>query len=187
MRKNNELTPRDLKDVCNPNQFKFETTKELEETTNLIFGQSRAIKALNFGLDMDIKGYNIYIEGTTGIGKTVYTKRTLDARASKVKPPYDWCYIYNFDNPNEPIAVSFPAGQGKIFQNTMETFVKDIRRDIKKTFNNEDFEKEKKNIKQEYETKREQLLNQLNKRTMVQGYMVQATANRCIYDASIRW
>ena len=177
MRKNNELSPKDLKDVCNPNQFKFETTKELEETTNLIFGQSRAIKALNFGLDIDIKGYNIYVEGTTGIGKTVYTKKTLDAKAAKVKAPSDWCYIYNFDNPNEPIAVSFPAGQGKVFQNTMETFVKDIRRDIKKTFNNEDFEKEKKAIKQEYDAKRENLLEQLNKRTMVQGYKVQATAN----------
>ncbi|MBR2289801.1 MAG: AAA family ATPase [Clostridia bacterium] len=177
MRKNNELTPRDLKDVCNPNQFKFETTKELEETTNLIFGQARAMKALNFGLDMDIHGYNIYVEGTSGIGKTVHTKRTLDARAAKDKVPQDWCYIYNFDNPNVPLAVSFPAGQGKLFQKTMETFVKDIRRDIKKTFNNEDFEKEKKAIKQEYDAKREELLEQLNKRTMVQGYKVQATAN----------
>ena len=177
MRKNNELAPKDLKDICNPNQFKFETTKELEETTNLVFGQARAIKALNFGLDIDIHGYNIYVEGTTGIGKTVYTKRALDARAAKDKAPADWCYIYNFDNPNEPLAISFPAGQGKVFQKTMETFVKDIRRDIKKTFNNDDFEKEKKAIKQEYEKKREDLLEQLNKRTMVQGYKVQTTSN----------
>ena len=179
MRKNNELAPKDLKDICNPNQFKFETTKELEEaqTTSLIFGQARAIKALNFGLDMDIHGYNIYVEGTTGIGKTVYTKRALEARSVKDKVPSDWCYIYNFDNPNEPLAISFPAGQGKVFQTTMENFVKDIRRDIKKTFNNDDFEKEKKAIKQEYDAKREELLEQLNKRTMVQGYKVQATAN----------
>ena len=177
MRKSNELAPKDLKDVCNPSQFKFETTKEIDDTTNLIFGQARAIKALNFGLDIDIHGYNIYVEGTTGIGKTVYTKKTLVARASKEKAPSDWCYIYNFDNPNEPLAISFPAGQGKVFQNTMETFVKDIRRDIKKTFNNEDFEKEKKAIKLEYDAKREALLEQLNKRTLVQGYQVQATAN----------
>ena len=187
MRKNNELAPKDLRDICNPNQFKFETTKELDESTNLVFGQARAIKALNFGLDIDIHGYNIYVEGTPGIGKTVYTKRALDARSAKDKVPSDWCYIYNFDNPNEPLAVSFPAGQGKVFKKTMETFVKDIRRDIKKTFNNEDFEKEKKAIKQEYDAKREELLEQLNKRTMVQGYKVQATSNRCLYDACFRW
>lgn len=178
MRKNNELTPKDLKDVCNPNQFKFETTKELEANSNtLIYGQERAIKALKFGLDIDINGYNLYLEGTTGVGKTIYTKRAVEERALKEKTPNDWCYIYNFENPNEPVAVSFPAGQGKIFQNTMESFVKDIRKDIKKTFNNEDFEKEKKAIKQEYDAKRENLLEQLNKRTMVQGYKVQATAN----------
>ena len=179
MRKNNELLPKDLKDICNPNQFKFETTKELTapSSNNLIYGQERAMKAFKFGLDINIDGYNLYLEGTTGVGKTIYTKRSLKERASKEKTPCDWCYIYNFDNPNEPIAVSFPASQGKVFQSTMEAFVKDIRRDIKKTFNNEDFEKEKKSIKQEYESKREALLEQLNKRTMVQGYKVQATAN----------
>ena len=110
-------------------------------------------------------------------GKTVYARKTLLAKAAKEKVPNDWCYIYNFENPNEPIAVNFPAGQGKVFQNTMESFVKDIRRDIKKTFNNDDFEKEKKSIKQEYDAKREQLLEQLNKRTMVQGFQVKSTAN----------
>ncbi len=177
MRKRNELAPKDLKDICNPNQFKFETTKELVDTNDLVYGQERGVKALNFGLDIDINGYNIYLEGTNGVGKTVYARKTLTAKAAKEKVPNDWCYIYNFENPNEPIAVSFPAGQGKIFQNTMETFVKDIRRDIKKTFNNDDFEKEKKAIKQEYDAKREQLLEQLNKRTMVQGFQVKSTAN----------
>ena len=177
MRKRNELAPKDLKDICNPNQFKFETTKELVDTNNLVYGQERGVKALNFGLDIDIKGYNIYIEGTNGVGKTVYAKKTLSAKAAKEKVPNDWCYIYNFENPNEPVAVSFPAGQGKIFQSTMESFVKDIRRDIKKTFNNDDFEKEKKAIKQEYDAKREKLLEQLNKRTMVQGFQVKSTAN----------
>jgi len=59
----------------------------------------------------------------------------------------------------------------------MEMFVKDIRKDIKKTFNNDDFEKEKKVIKQEYDNKRERLLEQLNKRTVVQGFEVKSTAN----------
>ncbi len=177
MKKKSELSAKDLKDVCNPNQFKFETTKEINDSNNLVYGQERGIKALEFGLDVKISGYNLYLEGTTGVGKTVYTRKALTARALKEKTPNDWCYIYNFENPNEPIAVSFPAGQGKVFQNTMEMFVKDIRKDIKKTFNNDDFEKEKKVIKQEYDQKREKLLEQLNKRTLVQGFQVKSTAN----------
>ncbi len=177
MRKRNELTPKDLKDICNPNLFKFETTKEVVDTNDLIYGQERGIKALEFGADIDIKGYNLYLEGPSGVGKTMYTKRFLDKKAEKGKVPNDWVYIYNFENPNEPIAVSFPAGQGKVFQSTMENFVKDVRKDIKKTFNNDDFEKEKQIIKQEFEEKRENLLEKLNQKTMIQGFQVKSTEN----------
>ena len=177
MKKRNELTPKDLKDICNPNLFKFETTKELVDTSDLIYGQERGIKALEFGTDIDIKGYNLYLEGPAGVGKTMYTKKFLEKKAEKGKVPNDWVYIYNFENPNEPIAVSFPAGQGKVFAQTMENFVKDVRRDIKKTFNNDDFEKEKQIIKQEFEEKRENLLVKLNQKTMIQGFQVQSTDN----------
>ena len=142
MRKRNELTPKDLKDVCNPNLFKFETTKELVDTNDLIYGQERGIKALEFGTEIDIKGYNLYLEGPSGVGKTMYTKKFLTKKAEKEKVPNDWVYIYNFENPNEPVAVSFPAGQGKVFKSTMESFVKDVRKDLRKTINNDDFEKE---------------------------------------------
>lgn len=177
MRKRNELTAKDLKDVCNPNLFKFETTKELVDTSDLVYGQERGIKALEFGTDIDIKGYNLYLEGPSGVGKTMYTKKFLEKKAEKEKVPNDWVYIYNFENPNEPVAVSFPAGQGKVFQDTMEGFVKDVRRDIKKTFNNDDFEKEKQLIKQEFEEKRETLLAKLNQKTMIQGFQVRSTDN----------
>ena len=177
MRKKNELMPKQLKDICNPNLFKFETTKELVDTTDLIYGQERGIKALEFGTDIDIKGYNLYLEGPSGVGKTMYTKKFLQKKAEKGKVPDDWVYIYNFENPNEPVAVSFLAGQGKVFSQVMETFVKDIRKDLKKTFNNDDFEKEKQIIKQEYEEKREKLLEKLNQKTMIQGFQVRSTEN----------
>jgi len=177
MRRSNELLPKDLKEICNPSSFKFETTKELVDTTDLIYGQERGLKALEFGADISMKGYNMYLEGPTGVGKTMYSKKFLKEKAEEGKIPNDWAYIYNFDNPNNPVAVSFPAGQGKVFKETMEDFVKDVRRDIKKTFNNDDFEKEKSVIKQEFEVKREALLEKLNKRTMVQGFQVKSTAN----------
>lgn len=177
MRKINELSYKDLKDVCNPNMFKFEKIKEVADTTNLVYGQDRGIKALEFGVNVDLKGYNLYLEGPTGVGKTMYTKKFLQTRALKEKIPNDWCYIYNFDDPNEPIAVSLPAGQGKIFQETMDSFIRNIRRDIKKTFNNDEFEKEKKVIKQEFETKKEAILAKLNDKTLKQGFQVKSAQN----------
>ena len=174
-----ELSYKNLKSVCNPNLFKFETTETLEPISAGI-GQDRGIKALEFGLNVDINGYNLYIEGQSGVGKTMYTKNYLDTISKKKKVPQDWCYIYNFDNPNEPIAVPMAAGQGKEFRDAMDRFIKDIKKDIKQTFNNEDFEKEKALIKQEYETKRAVLMTKLNETSSKYGFQVKS-ANNGIY------
>ncbi len=176
MKKKNELSYKDLKMTCNANIFDFETTEELEPIQSGI-GQDRGIKALEFGLQVNVKGYNLYLEGPSGVGKTMYTKNYLDKIASKQRPPHDWCYIYNFDNPNEPIAVDLPAGQGKEFKEAMEGFIKEIKKDIKKTFNNDDFEKEKALIKQEFETKRSTLLEQLNKEASKYDFQVKTAQN----------
>ena len=174
--KKNELSYKDLRVVCNPNIFHFETTESLEPITTGI-GQDRGIKALEFGIHVTVKGYNLYLEGPSGVGKTMYTKNYLDTISKKKKVPNDWCYIYNFERPNEPIAVALPAGQGKEFKEAMDSFIKDIKNDIKNTFNNEDFEKEKSLIKQEFEDKRTSLMEKLNKDAMKQGFYVKSAQN----------
>lgn len=174
-----ELLYRSLKSTCNPNLFKFDTTESLEPIQGGI-GQDRGIKALEFGLNVDINGYNLYVEGPSGVGKTMYTKHFLDSISKKKKVPQDWCYVYNFDNPNEPVAIPLSAGQGKEFKEAMDKFVKDITRDIRDTFNNEDFEKEKALIKQEYDLKRSALMEKLNQTSAQYGFQVKS-ANNGIY------
>ena len=176
MKNKNELNYKELKMTCNPNVFNFETTGDLDTIEEGI-GQERGIKALEFGLQVDVKGYNLYLEGPSGVGKTLYTKNYLNKIASKKKVPSDWCYIYNFDNPNEPIAVELPAGQGKEFKEAMEGFIKEIRKDIRNTFNNDDFEKEKALIKQEFEQKRTALLEKLNQDASKHNFQVKTAQN----------
>ena len=174
--KNTELSYRSLKKYCNPEKLPFETTEELEPISTGI-GQERGIKALEFGLNVDVRGYNLYLEGPSGVGKTMYTKKYLDTISKKKKTPSDWCYIYNFSNPNEPIAVSLPAGHGKEFKDTMDQFIKDIKNDINSTFSNEDFEKEKNSIRQQFEQKRTNLLEKLNKESAKYGFEVKTAQN----------
>ncbi len=174
MKNNMKLNYKDLKVVCNPNNFKFDTTEDLEPI-NTGIGQDRGIKALEFGLNVDVKGYNLYLEGPSGVGKTMYTKNYLNTISKKKKVPNDWCYIYNFENPNEPIAVSLPAGGGKEFEDVMNRFINDIKVDIKTTFNNEEFEKERTLIKQEYEEKRNNLMEKLNQKSSKYGFQVKSS------------
>ena len=91
MRKTNEVSYRDLKYKCNPEIFKFETTEELRTNYRGV-GQERGIKSLEFGLRVDTNGYNLYLEGPTGSGKTTYTKTYLDKLSISKKTPSDWTY-----------------------------------------------------------------------------------------------
>ncbi|MBR3001953.1 MAG: AAA family ATPase [Clostridia bacterium] len=176
MKTKNELSYKDLKITCNPDIFQFETTEELEPIRTGI-GQDRGIQALEFGIQIDVKGYNLYLEGPGGVGKTMYTKNYLNQVAAKKKVPNDWCYIYNFDNPNEPISVSLPAGQGKEFKESMDGFIKEIKKDIKKTFNADDFEKEKALIKKEFEEQRSILMENLNQKAAEYNFQVKSAQN----------
>ena len=176
MKRKNELSYKDLKVTCDPKLLNFNTTDDLEPISTGI-GQEHGIKALEFGLNVDINGYNLYVEGPYGVGKTAYVKNYLSVISKKKKVPSDWCYLYNFDNPNEPVAVSLPAGQGKEFKEIMNSFINEIKIDIKNTFSNEDFEREKNLIKQEYETKRNLLMEKLNKKSAEYGFTVKSSQN----------
>ena len=174
--KKNELSYKELKNVCDPNMFNFETTADITDN-DLVYGQERGIKALEFGLSINSKGYNLYLEGPAGVGKTMYTRRYVQELAAKQKAPDDWCYIYNFDDANEPIAVSLPAGTGKEFKEAMDSFIVDIRRYLHKTFSNEDFEKEKSLIRKGFDEKKEKLLANLNKQCLKFGFQVKSAQN----------
>ncbi len=89
--------------------------------TSPILGQERALEALNFGIKVHATGYNIFCTGPKGVGRTVLTLQALKEYAATQKTPDDWCFVHNFETPHQPIAINFPAGQGK-------TFVKDVKK-----------------------------------------------------------
>ena len=169
--KTKELSYTQLRKECDPTMFKFKTTKELE-AFNGVIGQSRGIKALEFGVEIDIKGYNIYMEGPTGIGKTIYAKNFLSKLAKSKPIPDDWCYVYNFNNNNEPQAISLPAGMGKEFAKDMDAFIETVKYEITSAFSNRDFEKEKEAIEKEVEEKKIKLIEKLNKDAAKQGFEI---------------
>lgn len=168
-----------LRKECDPESFKFNDTSELEALEDII-GQERASKALQFGLKIKTRGYNIFMCGSTGTGKTSYAQNYLKKIAHKAKTPDDWCYVYNFSNTNQPSALNLPAGLGKIFQEDMEDFIKVLQLEISRAFDSEDYEREKTSIAKEYQSRRNELLENLNEDAEKQGFKVKTT-NAGIY------
>ncbi|HEX9061843.1 MAG TPA: ATP-binding protein [Clostridia bacterium] len=170
-----ELKYDSLKREINPDCLSFNDTSELEPLEGII-GQERAVRALDFGLKIKTRGYNIYISGMTGTGKTSYAKKHIEKIAAKGIVSCDWCYVYNFDKPNRPMAISLPAGMGKLFQKDMENFVKILKPEITKSFDSEEYEKEKANILKQYQVTRDELLDQLNDDAKKHGFKVKTTS-----------
>lgn len=171
MSKPKELLYQELENKCNIDSFPFKDTSKLGVYDGII-GQERAAKAMKFGLQMKMRGYNIYMSGPTGTGKTSFAKQLVKEVAASQSVPDDWCYIYNFNKPNQPMAIKLPAGTGKKFQNDMEEFVKTIKQEIANAFDNEQYEKEKSEILEEYESIKDELLSKLSEDAEAHGFKV---------------
>lgn len=140
--------------------MKFKTTAELNSLEGIL-GQERAICAMEFGLKINDPGYNIYISGESGTGRTSYALNILKEYAKNKKNHKDWCYVYNFENHLEPIALSFEKGTGRVFKKDMEKLIENLLDEFKKAFDGEEYEKRKNQILDDFEIKKEHLIQKM--------------------------
>ncbi len=171
MKKFNELKPEQLKPHWDPDILPFETTEEIEPVCDII-GQERAVRAMEFGIKIKKKGYNLYISGVSGTGKTSYAKEYINKIAKDEKTPDDWCYLYNFDNPSNPIAVNLPAGKGKQFQQDIHQLISELKIEIPKAFRGQDYENEKTLMIKKLQDERSKIFNKFSEYAREQGFQV---------------
>lgn len=161
-----------LRRDCDPNQFKFEHTGELNPLGGIV-GQERALIAIDFGVKMKNNGYNIYVLGPGGAGRTSTVKELIDKQARKMPTPDDWCYVFNFNNPDEPNAISLPAGKGKVLKRKMEKFIRELRVAIPNALNSEDYQQEKNKIVQNFQKMQNDALLEQDKKAREAGFALQ--------------
>jgi len=137
-----KLKVKDISKACNPSIFKFTSTADIKPLKGII-GQDRAARSLGFALDIENEGYNIYLAGYFGTGKTTLAREMLEEKARKNKVPSDWCYVNNFKNTEYPHALKLPAGLGKEFKNDVEANMDTVIKHIVKAFEGEEFEFQK--------------------------------------------
>jgi len=162
MRKVQELKASQVYRVCDLSSRNVSSTDDLRPCEDFI-GQRRAVDAITFGLGMEYGEYNIYLAGPTGVGKST-TIETILARVAKDRAtPGDWCYVYNFQDPNEPKAIELPTGRGKLFKKDMDEFLQVLKTDIPRAFESKEFEEQRQNIMNEFQRKKNNLFEELQK------------------------
>jgi lon-related putative ATP-dependent protease len=173
-----------LRRVCDPGIFQFTDTSQVPASRDII-GQQRAIDAMEFGLQIKTDGYNIYMAGESGEGKTRYALDMARKYAKNRKTPDDWCYVYNFEDVNVPRAIHLPAGKGKVFKEDMENFIKILRQEISKAFEGEDYEEEREKILRHFKEKKEELIGIMSQGAQEHGFKVKIT-NTGLYFIPIK-
>ena len=155
-----ELTIDQLRPTTDPAILRFQSTAELEPLNDVI-GQERAVRAIDFGVDMPGPGYNIFAVGASGSGRATAVRQFLDRRAALRPAPADWCYVYNFDDPRRPSSLKLPTGRAFALAERMAETLSTLRRELPRAFEGEQYEERRRELMLEMQRKQQSLFGEL--------------------------
>jgi lon-related putative ATP-dependent protease len=163
-----ELEPRDLYQRTAPEQLNFETTSDLEDMTEVL-GQPRAVEAMEFGLGIEARGYNIFALGPAGTGKRSVVSQYFEKRAKGAPAPPDWCYVNNFDEPHKPRAIRLPSGKGAEFKRDMDQLIESLHTALSAAFESEEYQTRRQTITNELQEKQSEAFEELQQKAQSEG------------------
>ncbi|MDD1767010.1 MAG: AAA family ATPase [Methanomassiliicoccales archaeon] len=167
-----EISFKRCRNSCPDIAFKCESTADLKPLEEII-GQDRALKALEFGLNIGDKGFNIFASGYPGTGRRTAIVDYVKELAKKIPIPPDWCYVNNFRDPTSPHVLKLPSGRGEGFKKDMEKFVAEAIRALRKAFESEEYAQKASGKLKSLEDERKEHVNKLSKMTMDAGFQLQ--------------
>jgi len=148
MTNNNSEQPKEvpadkLRWRCDPGIFGIKTTEDLPESADII-GQRRAVNSLRLGLDIDSKGYNLFVNGLAGTGRKTAIKALLKETARYKRKPGDKIFVNNFKNPDMPLLIRLKTGQGRKIKKDMEVLVTWLLENIPEIFESDTYQEQRK-------------------------------------------
>jgi len=170
-RKFKEVPVRKLRWTCGTGALKFRTTKDLKACSTII-GQEKAVKALRLGLDIEGVGYNVFVTGAVGTGRTTSVKCLLEDVGKKERIPDDKCYVNNFSNPDMPRLITLPPGKGKAFKKDMDELVRDLRKSIPLIFESESYQDRRDKLVEKYRDIEKNLVSGFEEKVKKQGFVL---------------
>jgi lon-related putative ATP-dependent protease len=169
-----ELTAENVYKVCGSDNINCDSSQELTALETIV-GQDRAIRAMQFGLGIKEKGFNIYVSGMPGTGRTTAVRRYLEEMAVTKPIPSDWCYVNNFQDPYHPHALSLPAGRAIELQKGMENLTKLVFQEVRNVFDSEEYAKQKEETLNKFQQRKQEIIEKVNQEAIGDGFVLQPT------------
>lgn len=168
------LAPDALRHYCDASTLGFKTTDELPGLEQVI-GQPRAFRALEFGTEVSGPGFNIFVMGQPGSGKTTLIQEYLERKAEDEPVPDDWCYVNSFANPHEPKSLRLPPGRALDLKQDMEDLIERSEEEIAKAFESSEYRSEQGQLSERQEKIIEKELNGLRDKAEKVGFALGRT------------
>ena len=144
------VPPDKLRWNCPSSYLDFKSTASVPPATGII-GQDRAVEALRLGMELFRPGYNAFVCGLSGTGKMTTVELLLDHIKPRCPLPLDRCYVNNFINPNIPLLITLPRGQGRKFKRAVDEMIRFLRGHVPLELEGDDFQQQRDSIRREYE------------------------------------
>jgi len=152
------LSANQLRPQCTAETLPFKTSAELEDLPDIL-GQDRAFKAIEFGINVNHRGFNLFVMGSSGLGKHGLIRKYLSKVALQKESPSDWCYVHNFEQDYKPKALKLPAGQGRTFKKDMKNLIEDLGKAINAAFETSEYQEQIQIIERSFQNKQSSLLD----------------------------
>jgi lon-related putative ATP-dependent protease len=160
-----------LRWVCTPAALGISSMGDVRPLREII-GQDRALRALQVGMEMRHYGYNIFVTGLPGTGKTATIKRMLLEAARRHVDLTDKCYLHNFRDPDAPVAVMVPAGQGAQLKQDMASLLAELQKSIPAVFESRRYIEQRKATLDHFQERQRSVLKDFEKKVKSKGFEV---------------
>jgi lon-related putative ATP-dependent protease len=174
MKETYELAISELRCACDPAQFKFKSTAEIKPLDEVI-GQERAVQSIDFGLNMKSPGYNIFVTGLEGTGKSTIVRDITEKHAQMLSTPNDWCMVNNFQDGYRPKSLAVPSGKAGILSKQMNRLVNTLHKKLPKAFENDSFQEKNRQIQEKYQKQEMSLFQKLDADAKARNLVINKT------------
>lgn len=177
LRERAALRAEQLRPHLDPSTLPFTSTADVAPLDGLL-GQQDALDSLAFGVEARGPGFNLYVAGDSGSGRTTAVLAQLRVAAGARPAPPDWVFVHNFSAPDRPLALSLPGGRAAALAREMAAFARDAERAIRRAFESEDHEHRRRASLAEVSGRRREVLAGANTAAQAQGFRVDYTPGR---------
>lgn len=179
-RRGRELKASHIRRSCEPETLGFESTEELEPLHFGLAVQKRALDAIDLGLGLHTRGYNIFVLGEPDGGKTSTVRLLLERRAAKERTPRDLCYLHDFRTADRPRPLYLPSGQGPKLAQVVDEIIGQLQKSIPRTLASDTFGIRRQGVMREIRQKIDGLRKGLEKQASDLGFELRPDGDRLI-------